>query len=256
MTRAEFAKLSGLQLHAAACQLPSDMGLLLAGRSGAGKSTLMAVLASKMNASVVSDDTVVLRDGCAHGLGVPLTIRRTSPYWGLADRLWYTDDSDRLLIHPRDLGGALVAEARMDAVVFPQFGGSASVRPISSADSFCRLSSMLMRPADNQALLELARFAARIRSFSAEYSSVDEALAAIVEVAESSPAADVIDPRPMRSDELEGFPTNVWGMRFDDEVILFNRSTNEVAHLAGWPADKPSAVTSWPAKIEGRHVDS
>jgi energy-coupling factor transporter ATP-binding protein EcfA2 len=256
VTRAELSKLPGLQLHAAACRLPSDKGLLLAGRSGAGKSTLMAALASEMNASVVSDDTVVLQDGCAHGLGVPLTIRRTSPYWDLANRLWYTDDSDRLLIHPRDLGGALVAEARIDTVVFPQFGGQLSVRPISSADSFCRLSSMLMRPADNETLLELARFAARTRSFSAKYGSVDEALAAIAEVAGSDPAVDVIVPRPMRSDELVGFPTNVWGMRFNDEVILFNQSTNEVAHLAGWPADMPSAVTSWPVKIEGHHVDS
>ena len=252
--RSHALTLPGVQLHAAACRLPSGRSLLLPGRTGAGKSTLAALLASRQQAAVVADDIIVLEENQARGAGVPISIRRTSPCWEIARSLWYADESNRLLVRPDDLGGSMTDQVSVDALVFPTFGDKFCREPLSPIAAFCRLSSMIMRPAGLPEMMALARFANSIPAVEARFTSVDEAIT-LVECTEAGiEASDQFAPQALTDHELANFSADVWGIRFGDDVALFNRANNEMVHLAGWPAGSRSALTNWSALAGGTRV--
>jgi hypothetical protein len=246
----------GVRLHAAACRLPGSLGLLLPGRTGTGKSTLVAALAHLRGAGVVADDSVRVWRGSAVGNGTPIVVRSGSPMWPVARGLWYADDGDRVVVRPDDIGGTVEYETTIDVIVVPRFGEPCSLAQLSPASSFAWMCSMLLAPATDDDLAELAVQAAAVPSYTMGYDSFDGGLGAVDEV------ATVVgswrrggSPRVLRRDETDGITGAVWGARFDDEVVLVNRSTNQAVHLAEWPDGSSVTLPSWSRLVGSSGVE-
>lgn len=237
----------GLLLHAAGCIFDGS-GLLLAGTSRSGKSTFAALVASRGGA-VVADDTVRLDGARAFGIGTPISVRQDSPFRSHAQGTWYADSSsDRLLIRADDLGGSHVPDMAVDAIAFVRFGSDYSLAHLSPGDSFARVASMMLRPAEQPELFAVAELVGARPCVEVAISTLAEADTALEALADLPTPDSVTIPTTMTASELVGFDDEVWGVRFGDEVVLFHRTKNQAAHYVGWEAGLPMSDPRWPLR--------
>lgn len=233
-------------VHAAGCVMPAGLTILVPARTGAGKSTLVAALAHHRGAGVIADDSLLLDGDRAIGSSLPIAIRPTSPMWPIAAALWYAPAEGRMLARADDLGGDVVTAATVGAIALPFLGRPREITPVSAATAFTAMCSMLLRPVDDDLLMEMAELTAAVPAFGVAFDSLDASLSAIDEVVVRVGDAELGDPPALVAEtEADGALDETWAVRFGDDVCAIHRPTSRVAHLAGWPAGHRVAARSW-----------
>ena len=229
----------GTAVHAGACVLPNGTGLLLPGSSKSGKSTVVAALLMASSARYISDDVVWLHQGVMSGFGAPIAVRPTSPFWGSARTIWPEEVSERLLVRPSDLTAASpLSEGPVHLVVFPDYrDGLRRLELIGAPEAFCRIVGSLFRKPSSAELLALGELVTRCPAAVVTYddcTSVFELCRQFLDAAadtkpDKSPVW--IAPNELGAGE---FAPNIEGMRFGDDVVVWNCDMGQLVSLGSW----------------------
>ena len=217
----------------------STGGAIIAGKSMSGKSTLSVGLAAESGASLISDDSVWWANGVANGFGAPATLRRGNPLWAKAQHLWYANDAERLVVRAQDLGGGpATASHEVTGIVFPmyEYGATTSSSMLSPAASFCRLLDVAIGSITPAVTRDLAQLAATTNAIQITYSEPEAAYDACCHVASTPVPPERLDIEFMPAAKVQeaGFSKGVAGVRFGDEVVIWDTRTAQVALLGGW----------------------
>jgi len=239
---------AGIPVHAAACETSGGRGLLIPGHSRSGKSTLSVALCVGIDARFVSDDAVWISEvGRASGFGRPATLRRGSPLWDLATRVYGEVDGDHLIVRVDDLGAPEpVPSTTISWIVFPRVvEGSPELRTISHGETVARLVTSASRPLLDAQLLTIARIVARVPSVEIEYSNVSDSVALCERVMELDEVSATTLVHLVDATELQSLASEVVGVRIDDEVVLSHGARGEVLWLREWSPGASLAVRNW-----------
>lgn len=174
-------------IHGAAVTAPSGRAILLPGSGGSGKSTLAASL-TRSGYGFLSDDTIALRapDGFALPWCLPHSIKQGS--WGVLGRAMpelaaaepWTFGERTMKFVPVDPSDWDQPAAPVEAIVFPRYDpqgkpGLRRLEPYEALNRLCSDRVWLGNPMTRQRVEAFTAWLAPLPSYSARYSSLDQA---------------------------------------------------------------------------------